>query len=185
MTLLTDDITQLLMQWSNGDEAALDKLTPLVYAELRRLAARYMRRERPDHSLQATALVHEAFLELRSWRNFPWHNRAHFIGIAARIMRRILVDHARKRNADKRDPGEDPLSLSKNNPDYWDSVAVNEALKKMEKIYPRHCQVVDLKFFGGLSIEEIAEELRVSTATIERDWKFAKAWLHSQLSSKS
>ena len=185
MSLFSDDITKLLVRWSKEDETALNELIPLFYAELHRLAAHYMRGERSNHTLQATALVHEAYLELRDWRNFAWKNRAQFVGIAAQMMRRILTDYARQHKADKRGGGIHPLSLdkAKNIAEgaNLDLIAIDEALGKMEMQHPVAFRIVELKFYGGLNTEEIAETLGVSTATVERNWRFGKAWLYDQL----
>jgi len=179
------EVTQLLVEWRNGDQAALDKLMPLVYDELHRLADRYMRGERPDHTLQTTALVHEAYLRLVELKNIEWQDRAHFFAVAARMMRRVLVNYANRRRSRKRDVGEPTLSL--------DDVAtlsqaqepalltLDEALKSLEAIDPRKCQIVEFKFFGGLTIEESAEVLGVSHATVEREWRLARAWLFREM----
>ena len=181
-----DGISQLLTRWSGGDQTALDKLMPMVYSELRRLANNYLRRERRDHTLQPTALVNEAYLKLVDQKTAQWQNRAHFYGIAAQLMRRILVDHARQHNAAKRG-GSDQQRLSITaagalaaKPDL-DVVALNEALEELATLDPQQERIVELKFFGGLSIEETAEVLGVGHATIERDWKMARAWLRRKL----
>lgn len=185
VTLVSGEVTRLLERWSGGDERALEELWPLVYRELRRLAAHYLRGERKDHTLQPTALVHEAYLRVLDMRHIDWQNRAHFIGLAAQMMRRVLVDHARARDAGKRGGGARPVSLSEAdtlmpaiNPDL---LALGEALDRLEEAYPEKGRVVELRFFGGLSIEETAKVLGVSTPTVERDWRFAKAWLHAAL----
>ena len=179
-------ITQLLTRWSNGDQTALDKLMPLVYSELRRLANNYLRRERPDHTLQPTALVNEAYLKLIDQKTAKWQNRAQFYGIAAQLMRRILVDHARQHKAAKRG-GSDQQRLSITSagglaakPDL-DVLALHEALEELATIDPQQERIVELKFFGGLSIEETAEVLGIGHATVERDWKMARAWLRRKL----
>ena len=179
------EVTQILKEWSAGDSTAADKLMPLVYEELRRLARSYLARERADHTLQATALVHEAYLRLADARELDWKDRAHFYGIAARLMRRILVDHARSHQAAKRgglmqkypleEAGEMPGTGA------TDLVALDNALEELTRIYPRKSQVVELKFFGGLEANEIAEVLQISEKTVLRDWKFAKLWLYRQL----
>ncbi len=181
-----DGITQLLTRWSNGDQTALDKLMPLVYSELRRLASNYLRRERQGHTLQPTALVNEAYLKLIDQKTARWQNRAQFYGIAAQLMRRILVDHARQHKAAKRG-GSDQQRLSITSaervlakPDF-DVLALHEALEELATIDPQQERIVELKFFGGLSIEETAEVLRVGHATVERDWKMARAWLRRKL----
>ncbi len=190
-TLLTENITELLSEWSNGDEVALEKLTLNVYDELRRLAASYMRRERADHTLQATALVHEAFLNLREMQNFDWQSRAHFIGIAARAMRQILVEHARSHNREKRGGDLFRVSFSQveqivSSEPTIDLIALEDGLQKLAMKFPRPAQVVELHFFGGLKFKDIAEVLgvdgmEVSLRTVERDWEFARAWLHKEL----
>jgi RNA polymerase sigma factor (TIGR02999 family) len=180
------DVTQLLMSWSDGDESALEKLVPLVYGELRRLAGQYMRRERRDHTLQTTALINEAYLQLIDIRKMHWQNRAHFFALCARLMRRILVDFARSRQYAKRGGGAQPLSLDQSvlvSPEYSpDLLAVDDALQALAKFDGRKAQVVELRFFGGLTIEETAEALKVSPETVRRDWRLAKAWLLRELS---
>jgi RNA polymerase sigma factor (TIGR02999 family) len=178
---LPADVTQILKEWSGGDVTAPEKLMPLVYEELRRLARSYLARERSDHTLQATALVHEAYLRLTDQTQLSWKDRAHFYGIAARLMRRILVDHARAHNAAKRGGLEQKLSLdearelpTKNDVDL---VELNGALENFSHDYPRKGEVVELKFFGGLETKEISEVLHVSEKTVLRDWNFAKLWL--------
>ena len=178
---LPPDVTQILLDWSKGDSAAPEKLMPFVYEELRRLARSYLARERADHTLQATALVHEAYLRLADETRLSWKDRAHFYGIAARLMRRILVDHARAHNAAKRGGLEQKLSLdearelpTKNDVDL---VELNGALENFSHDYPRKGEVVELKFFGGLETKEISEVLQISEKTVLRDWNFAKLWL--------
>jgi RNA polymerase sigma factor (TIGR02999 family) len=175
------DVTQILMDWSGGDAAAPDKLMPLVYEELRRLARNYLARERSDHTLQATALVHEAYLHLADETRLTWKDRAHFYGIAARLMRRILVDHARAHKAEKRGGLEQKLSLDEARElptkQDVDLVELNGALENFAHDYPRKSEVVELKFFGGLDAKEISEVLQVSEKTVLRDWNFAKLWL--------
>jgi len=181
------EITELLVAWGNGDEAALDKLTPLVYQELRRLARGYLKRERPNHTLQTTALVHEAYLRLIDWKNVKWQNRAHFFGISAKLMRHILVDFARSRQYAKRGGKQHHLSLEEasiitpGRP--VDIVALNDALTGLAALDSRQSRVVELRFFGGLRIGENAEVLKVSEGTVRRDWSLAQAWLHRELSS--
>jgi RNA polymerase sigma factor (TIGR02999 family) len=177
-----DEITLLLHEWRNGDRAALDKLVPVVYRELRRLASHYMNNERPDHTLQATALVSEAYLRLVDYQKMQWQNRAHFMAVAAQAMRRILVDHARSHQYAKRGGGAQTLSLEdapilcpEPPPDI---LALDEAMQELESMDPRKCRIVEFKFFGGLSTEETAEVLVISTATVEREWRAAKAWLY-------
>jgi len=179
-------VTQLLLAWNEGDEGALERLVPLVYQELRRLAKRQMRGERPDHSLQPTALINEAYLRLVDLRNVQWQNRAHFFALCAQMMRRILVDFARSRRYQKRGGGARPISLDhalEVSPEKSkDLVAVDNALTALAKIDARKGQVVELRFFGGLTAEETAEVLKVSPETVLRDWKLAKAWLLRELS---
>ncbi len=181
------DVTQLLIDWSDGNREALDKLLPLVYQELRRLADRYLRRERSDHTLQATALVHEAYLKLIDQRNVHWQNRAHFFGVAAQAMRRILVDHARAHQSAKRGSGglklsiDEGLEVSEEQP-AADMVALDDALNALAEIDPQKSRIVELRFFGGLSIEETAEVLGIGTATVIRQWRMAKAWLYNEVS---
>jgi RNA polymerase sigma factor (TIGR02999 family) len=182
------DITQLLVAWSNGDEAALAELTPLVYEELHRLAHRYMGGERTGHTLQTTALVNEAYVRLIDWKNVRWQNRAHFFGVSAQLMRRILVDFARARDYQKRGAGLRAVTLNDaidvGNEKGVDLVALDEALSGLSTLDPRQSQVVELRFFGGLTNEEAAEVLKVSVATVRRDWSLARAWLHRELSGK-
>lgn len=179
-------ITELLIRWNAGDESALDKLMPLVESELRRLAGNYLRRERPGHTLQPTALVNEAYLKLVDQRDAKWQNRAHFYGIAAKLMRRILVDHARVKFAEKRGgAGQQRLSITSAQgltatPDL-DMLALHEALEELAQLDPQQERIVELKFFGGLSIDEVAEVLSIGHATVERDWKMARAWLRLKL----
>jgi RNA polymerase sigma-70 factor (ECF subfamily) len=185
MTTKTDSVTQLLVAWSDGDQAALDQLVPLVHEELRRLARSYMRGERSGHTLQTTALVNEAYLRLIDQKHVRWQNRAHFLAIAAQLMRRILVDYARRRQYQKRGAGAMQVSLAEaealadeRSPDL---VALDEALLGLAEIDPRRSRVVELRFFGGLNIEETAEILKVSPTTVERDWTTAKAWLYQRM----
>jgi len=181
-------VTQLLVDWGNGDRQALEKLTPLVYQELKRLATRHLRRERREHTLQSTALVHEAWLRLIDQNHVHWQNRAQFFGIAAEMIRRILIDHARNRQAAKRGDGAIKLSLDEalGAPDRrdFDLVALDDALKDLGKLDPKQGQLVELRFFAGLSIEESAEVLGVSPATVKREWAVAKAWLYRELSAR-
>ena len=182
-----EEITQLLIDWGKGDQAALERLMPLVYSELRRLASNYLRRERVGHTLQPTALVNEAYLKLIDQKNAKWQNRAQFFGISAQLMRRILVDHARQRQAVKRGGSDQQrLSITSAQADVIhqpeiDLLALNEALDELAQMDPQQSRIVELKFFGGLSIDETAEVLGISHATIERDWKSARAWLRRQL----
>lgn len=182
-------VTQLLVDWGNGDRQALEKLTPLVYQELKRLAARYLRRERREHTLQSTALVHEAWLRLIDQNHVHWQNRAQFFGIAGEMIRRILIDHARNRQAAKRGDGAIKLSLDEalGAPDRrdFDLVALDDALKDLANFDPKQGKLVELRFFAGLSIEESAEVLGVSPATVKREWAAAKAWLYRELSARA
>lgn len=177
------EVTQLLLDWNNGDSAAVDKLMPLIYAELRQLAAGYLKRERRDHTLQPTALVHEAYLKLIEGRRVNWQNRAHFFGAAARLMRHILVDHARGRQAAKRGGYKVSLNegLAAAEPVDFDLLALDDALEQLAALDPQQSRVVELRYFGGLSIDETAEVLAVSPATVKRLWTSARAWLHRQL----
>jgi len=183
------DITQLLKDWSTGDSNASEKLMPLVYEELRSLARNYLARERGDHTLQATALVHEAYLRLADQTQLTWKDRAHFYGIAARMMRQILVDHARVHNAAKRGGLQQKLTLEEARElpatGDVDLVELDGALETFAKDYPRKSEVVELKFFGGLDAKEISEVLRVSEKTVLRDWNFAKLWLCRALSESA
>src|SRR5690349_23358118 len=178
-------VTQLLVEWGKGDRSALEKLTPLVYEELKRLATRYLRRERREHTLQSTALVHEAWLRLIDQKHVHWQNRAQFFGIAAEMIRRILIDHARNRQAAKRGDGALKLTLDDAlaAPDIrdLDLVALDDALQDLAKFDPQQSRMVELRFFAGLSIEESAEVLGVSPATVKREWAAARAWLYREL----
>lgn len=179
------EVTQLLIDWSKGDQAALDKLTPFVYDELHRLARHYMRRERPGHTLQTSALVNEAYLRLVD-QSVPWQNRAHFFGIAARLMRQILVDHARAHNYAKRRGGAQKVSLDQAadlaQARASDLVALDDALNDLAAMDPQQSRIVELRFFGGLTIEETAEVVGLSHATVEREWSAARAWLRREMS---
>ena len=183
-----EDVSQLLRAWSNGDDRALNALTPIVYTELHRLARRYMKRERPDHSLQTTALIHEAYIRLVDYRRMRWQNRAHFFAVSAQVMRRILVDHARRRNQ-KRGRGVPHLSLDEflmvGEEPSPNLVAVDDALRALEQVAPRKARVVELRFFGGLSIDETAAVLDISPMTVRRDWITAKIWLFRELMGQS
>jgi RNA polymerase sigma factor (TIGR02999 family) len=182
------NVTRLLIGWSNGDKEALDQLVPLVYEELRRQAARYLRRERVGHTLQTTALIHEAYLRLIDQKNVHWQNRAHFFGIAAQLMRRILVDHARTRKRAKRGGSDVRVSFSEAmlqvRAQDLDIVALDEALQRLAEIDEQQSRIVELKFFSGLTVEETAEVLSLSPATVKRDWSVAKAWLHRELTGE-
>jgi len=178
-------VTQLLLDWRNGDQAALDQLMPLVYDELHRLAQAYLRRERQGHTLQTSALVNEAYLRLVDQQT-PWQNRAHFFGIAAQLMRRILVDHARAHQYAKRGGDQQRVSLEAAadvaNAEDGDLVALDDALLSLAAIDPKQSRIIELRFFGGLTIEETAEVLGISHATVEREWSLARAWLRRELS---
>ena len=184
-----EDVTQLLIAWSDGDQVARDQLMSVVYEELHRLARRYMRRESPGHTLQTSALVNEAFVRLVDQRNVHWQNRAHFFAIAAQMMRRILVDHARGRSYAKRGGGARPISLDEglivSDQRNAEVVAIHEALEELAKFDARKSEVVELRFFGGLTIDETAEVLGVSSATVRSDWTTAKAWLRRKISQKA
>jgi RNA polymerase sigma factor (TIGR02999 family) len=179
------DVTQLLRNWQVGDQSARDQLLEIVYEELRRQAARYLRRERPDHTLQPTALVHEAYLQLIDQSRVNWENRAHFFGAAARLMRRVLVDHARAHQAEKRGSGEEKLALDEAMavPQSKDLniLALNDALEELARMDEQQSRIVELRYFGGLSIEETATVTGVSPATVKREWAMAKAWLQTQI----
>jgi RNA polymerase sigma factor (TIGR02999 family) len=183
------DVTALLGDWSRGNRTALDQLLPLVYAELRRVAARQLRNERADHTLQPTALVHEVYIRLVDQRQVDWQNRAHFFGVSAQVMRRILVDHARRHGASKRgegvrcvsiDEAKDVAAASNDIP----IVALDYALDRLEKVDSALAKIVELRAFGGLTIEEAAHVLSVSPSTVKRDWRTAKAWLNRELGSE-
>ena len=182
---MSDEITRILQALSEGDREAPEKLMPLVYDELRRLASGYMRRERSEHTLQATALVHEAYLRLVDQTQIDWKGRAHFFSIAARLMRQILVDHARERNAAKRGGGvtklalDEAISFAADNE--IDLVALNDALNALAAFDSQQARIVELRFFGGLTIEDTAEVLKVSAATVKREWGLAKAWLRREI----
>ena len=184
--LRTHDVTALLIDWRGGDAAAVEKLMPLVHGELRRIAKRHMAGERQNHLLQATALVNEVYLRLVDIRRVQWQDRAHFFAVAARLMRRVLVDFARAEKNQKRGGGlhritfDQNLPIAGNTPD--DLIAIDEALGALAVEYERKAQVVELRFFGGLSVEETAEVLKISQETVMRDWKFAKTWLMRELS---
>ena len=179
------EITQLLAAWREGNQAALDELYPLVYDELHRLARRYMSKERKGHTLQTTALINEAYVRLVDQRNVQWANRSHFFAISAQIMRRILIDHARRHAYAKRGGGARPVSLDETavlaQGDFSEFIRLDEALKSLAQLDPRRSQVVELRYFGGLNNEEIAGVLNISENTVIRDWNMARAWLHRQL----
>ena len=187
MTPPSHEVTTLLKDWSAGDQSALDKLMPLVYDELRRLAHQHMRREKPGQTLQTSALVNEAYVRLVDQNEIQWEGRAHFFGIAARLMRQILVDRARRRNFAKRGGGTIQVSLNEATTVAQEQsanvMALDDALKNLEKTDQRKSRIVELRFFGGMSIEETATVLKVSPGTVMRDWTFARAWLRNQMSS--
>jgi RNA polymerase sigma factor (TIGR02999 family) len=186
MTLSAKDITQLLRDWSKGDRNALDRLTPIIYEELRQLASSHMRRERPEHTLQTTGLIHEAYLRLVEQRSQEWESRAHFFGVAAHLMRMILVDYARKRTALKRDGGrqvtlEEAPSIRPERVE--DLLALESALEELGRLDERKCRIVEMRYFSGLSADEITEVTGLSAATVRRDLRMAKAWIHHRLGS--
>ena len=182
-------VTELLVRWRDGDREALDSLMPLVYAELRRLAQYYLRRERSDHTLQSTALVHEAYLRLAGQNPPHWQNRAHFFGIAAHVMRQILVEHARALNAAKRGGGACKITLDaaldiQQKADV-DVIALDGALDRLNELDPQQSRIVELRFFAGLTIEDTAEVIGISPATVKRDWTSARAWLHREIAGSA
>jgi RNA polymerase sigma factor (TIGR02999 family) len=184
------NVTEMLRQWSSGNAEVMDELLPLIYDELHKRAAAYLRRERPNHTLQATALVHEAYLKLIDQREGNWSSRDHFFAIAAQAMRRILVDHARSRHRQKRGgsnedlPLEDALLASADERNV-DLIALDEAMKRLAKFDPQQERIVELRYFGGLSLDEAANALGISRATAARDWQVAKAWLHREMTRKN
>ena len=182
------DVSAILRAWSDEDQRALEELTPIVYAELHRLAQRYMRHERPGHSLQTTALVNEAYIRLVDYKRMQWQNRAHFFAVSAQLMRRILVEHARRHNL-KRGADVQHVSLEEaarvGGQRASDFVALDDAMTALARLDPRKVQVVEMRFFGGLSVEETAEVLKVSAVTVMRDWSTAKAWLYRELTGGS
>lgn len=182
------DVTQLLQDWRNGDKAALEKLTPLVYDELRRLANSYLRNERKDHTLQGTALVHEAYMKMVGYTGLEWQSRAHFFGVAARIMRQILIDHARKHNAGRRGGGKPNLNLEDavvfSAERARDLVALDDALESLAAFDALKGRIIELRYFGGLSIEEISEVEAVSVSTVKRHMRMAEAWLHREINKQ-
>ena len=188
-TLSPQEVTQLLAAWGNGDPSARDKLFPLVHAELRRIARRQMSHERPGHTLQATALVNEAYLKLAGHEGVEWQNRAHFFGVCAQVMRHILIDHARAHARDKRGGGavqvslEDAVVIIGEPPEHL--LALDEALKTLERVDPQKGKLVELRYFGGLSIEETAEVLNISPRTVRREWRRSKAWLYRMITEGS
>jgi RNA polymerase sigma factor (TIGR02999 family) len=182
------EITQLLRSWSQGEEGAMEKLVPLVYTELHRLAQRYMSDEKPGHTLQTTALVNEAYLRLQDSRPADWDSRNHFFAVSAKVMRRILVDWARSRQALKRGNDVPALELKESlavaAPTGTDLVAIDDALQTLAAVDPRKSQIVELRFFGGLSVKETADVLKISMETVHRDWKLAKSWLRAELAKE-
>jgi RNA polymerase sigma factor (TIGR02999 family) len=185
--LESNELTQLLVAWSDGDEAALDQLAPMVQSELRRLASHYMRKERGDHLLQTSALINEAYVRLIDWKSVRWQNRAHFFGVAAQMMRRILVDFARQRPRVEKEAEARHISLdyalTVSNEKDADLLALDEALGGLAKIDERKCRIVELRFFAGLSVDETAEVMRLAPITVMREWNKAKAWLYRELSN--
>ena len=181
-------ITQLLNEWGHGDQAALDQLMPLVYAELRRMARRHMNQQRPAHTLQTTALIHEAYLRLAGDSARQWESRGHFYGVAAKAMRCVLVDHARSRRSAKRGGAVRPVTLDEgihtSGKRLAGLIALDDALTDLAKLNPRQCQVIELRFFAGLSVEEASAILKVSPDTVMRDWRAAKAWLERELEAQ-
>ena len=181
---VNDEVCELLRAWSDGDRSALERLTPIVYRELHRLARRYMRGERPGHSLQTTALVNEAYMRLVDYTRMRWQDRAHFFAVSSQVMRRILVEHARRHNL-KRGRGVPHVSLDEaalvGSNRAADLVALDDAMTTLAQFDPRKAQIVDMRFFGGLNVDETAEVLKVSPATVMRDWSTAKAWLYREL----
>ena len=184
-TTSPQEVTQLLAAWGKGDRSALDKLFPLVHAELRRIAQRQMSQERPGHTLQATALVNEAYLKLAGQEGFEWHNRVHFFAVCAQVMRHILIDHARAHARDKRGGGAVQVSLDEavliggQPPEYF--LALDEALRSLERVDSQKARLVELRYFGGLNIDETAEVLNISPRTVRREWRRAKAWLYRMI----
>jgi RNA polymerase sigma factor (TIGR02999 family) len=185
MSGLPNEVTQLLINWSNGDQAALDELIPLVHGELRRLARHYMARESPGHTLQTSALINEAYIRLVDQQDMPWQNRGHFFGVAAQVMRHVLIDHARRHRYAKRGGGARKVPLDEavivNDKRSEELVALDDALKVLATLDLRKSQIIELRFFGGLSIEETAEVLNISTITVTREWRSAKAWLRREM----
>lgn len=184
-TMSPQELTQLLADWGRGDKSAFDRLYPLVHAELRRIAQRQMSQERPGHTLQATALVNEAYLKLAGQERFEWHDRAHFFAVCAQVMRHILVDHARSRAREKRGGGAIQVSLNDAlvvaEEHIADFIALDEALSALERVDPQKGRIVELRYFGGLSVEETAEVLKISPRTVRREWRRAKAWLYRMI----
>jgi RNA polymerase sigma-70 factor (ECF subfamily) len=188
-TLSTESVTHLLLDWQQGDSAAFDKLTPLVYDELRRIAHRYMRLERNGHTLQTTALVNEAYIRLVGQQDVEWRNRAHFFAVVARIMRHVLIDHARRRQYAKRGGEAEQVPFDEasvmSNERAAELIALDEALDELARLDPRKSKVVELRYFGGFTIEEAADVLQASAMTVRRDWRAAKAWLYRELAGET
>ena len=188
MPALPGEVTQLLLNWNHGDKEALDQLIPLVETELRRLARRFMRREREDHTLQTSALINETYVRLVDQHNVNWQDRSHFFAVASQVMRHILIDHARKHQYAKRGGGAEKVPLDEiaelSDQRAAQLIAVDDALRDLAVADPRKSQVVELRFFGGLNIEETAEVLSISPATVMREWRMARAWLHHAISGK-
>jgi RNA polymerase sigma factor (TIGR02999 family) len=186
---MQEEITLLLLKWSRGDSSALDQLIPMVYPELRRLARRYMRKENPEHTLQTSALINEAYLRLIDQRAVEWHDRSHFFAVSAQVMRHILIDHARKYSYAKRGAGAKHIALDEvsvlKQERAGEFVALDDALVGLAKIDPRKARIVELRFFGGLTVEETAEVLKLAPITVKREWRAARAWLFRELSSNS
>lgn len=186
MTSISRDITELLLKWSGGDKSVLDELIPLVYPELRRLARGYMRREAGAHTLQTSALINEAYLRLVNQKGVAWQDRAHFFAVAAQVMRRILIDHARSHGYAKRGAGAPHVALDDvaivTGKRAAEFVALDDALNNLAAVDERKSKIVELRFFGGLTVEEIAEVLKISSITVKREWRLAKAWLHLEIS---
>ena len=184
-----ESVTSLLAQWAAGDAAALDSLIPLIYEDLHRIAARHLRREKPEHTLQATALINEVWLRLAGEQTISWQNRAHFFGVSAEIMRRILVDHARRKQAGKRGGGIATIALDENvdwsNERDLSLVALDDALVELARLDPQQSKVVELRFFAGLNVEETAEVMGVSPTTIKREWRTARAWLLQEMAKST
>ena len=180
-----NEVTELLIKWSKGDKAALDELMPVIHSELRRLARRYMARERPGHTLQTTALINEAYVRLVDQQGVEWQDRAHFFAVAAQIMRHILVDHARKYQSEKRGAGLQKIALDDvavaNQERASELIALDEALDALAALDPRQSQIVELRFFGGLTVEETAEVMKLAPITVMREWRLAKAWLRDAI----
>ena len=185
MSSSAKEVTQLLMDWGKGDAQALNQLMPLVYNELHRIAGRYLRNERPNHTLQTTALINEAYVRIVDGKSVKWQDRAHFFGVAAQIMRHILVDHARSSRSAKRGGGVQKLTLDEavagSQERNLDLVALNDSLNSLAQIDPQQSRIIELRFFGGLTIEETAEVMSISPATVKRDWNMAKAWLYGEI----